>query len=569
MTTENLGLVRPILQSLGDFETTIRGLLPAPDEQLISSTGNLTEQVTFNDHCQIFNRRFQEKPWFIVYCRSKDDIKNTYETAINCGFEIRIRAGGHDHEGECTGTNTILIDVSEMKKVEVDQSTGLAKIGPGNRFQTLTSALAEKDAMIAHGTCATVGISGFIMGGGWGPWTRKHGMCCEWLKGADLVLGDGTTVSVDAEDSNVPFASVPDLLWALRGGGGMSYGLVTEFRIQTFKLPKTLIRFDLTWNPYLPATNDVPRSDYPTIDVLQAWEDTICSAETGRLIGTNLMINARPWPAGEPINANRISHNCKMYGYWEGEQEALEAFLAEWFISVPGYHATFDPHHGGTGEEGYGDRLMSSWARESFNEILKTRFEQGDTLMLTGQQEQLLKEGKPLPPDYDLPAPHKLTSRLVNQDATENPDYYQALLESLSSPLVLNGNRELGLFTYVTLGAIVGDFYINNPCGGDCSFPYPDKLYTIQYQCWWNTEYDNLVEGQNSDVWNRTNRGMDWIETAREFDIPNTTGSFISFKDAAIPTQVYFAQNYQRLIEVKKNFSKDPKNHFRIRKSIK
>ncbi len=567
MSPENIGLVRPILQALANFETTMRSLLPDPDAQLVSSTGDLTAQVSFNDLCQIFNRRFQEKPWFIVLCRSKDDIKNTYDTAIANGFEIRIRAGGHDHEGECTGTNTILIDVSEMNTVEVDHRTKVATIGPGNRFIRLTSALAKDDVMIAHGTCATVGISGFIMGGGWGPWTRKHGMCCEWLRGADLVLGDGSTISVDATDPSVPFTSVPELLWALRGGGGMSYGLVSELRIQTFDLPKTLIRFDLVWNPYEPLTSDVPRPDYPTIEVLQAWEDTICSPETGRLIGTNLMINARPWPANEPINMNRISHNCKMYGYWEGEQEELEAFLKEWFASVPGYVATYDPHHGGSGED-YGSRLMSNWARESFNDILEARYQEGNTTLLTGQQEQLLKEGKPLPPDYDLPAPHKLTSRLVNQDATENPEYYQALLESLSSPLLFNGNRELGLFTYVTLGAIVGDFYINNPGGGDCAFPYPDKLYTIQYQCWWNTEYENMADGQNSDVWNRTNRGMDWIETAREFDIPNTTGSFISFKDSSIPTEVYFAQNYQRLIEVKERHSKDPKNHFRIRKSI-
>ncbi|HCQ15610.1 MAG TPA: FAD-binding protein, partial [Cryomorphaceae bacterium] len=64
------------------------------------------------------------------------------------------------------------------------------------------------------------------------------------------------------------------------------------------------------------------------------------------------------------------------------------------------------------------------------------------------------------------------------------------------------------------------------------------------------------------------NRALDWMEVARDYDIPNTSGAFISFKDSSIPTRTYFAQNYDKLVEIKENFVKDPFNHLRIRKSI-
>ena len=69
-------------------------------------------------------------------------------------------------------------------------------------------------------------------------------------------------------------------------------------------------------------------------------------------------------------------------------------------------------------------------------------------------------------------------------------------------------------------------------------------------------------------VYNRTNRALDWMEVARDFDIPHTSGAFISFKDDSIPTKTYFAQNYERLIEVKKEYSHDKFNHLRKRKTI-
>ena len=197
---------------------------------------------------------------------------------------------------------------------------------------------------------------------------------------------------------------------------------------------------------------------------------------------------------------------------------------------------------------------MSSWDRESYHSIQSEMFKEG------------LLEGDPIPPDLDKPAPHKITSRLVDQKGLNEKGYEQLLL-SLTSPLILKENRKLGLFTYVTLGAIVGDYYRKNP-DGNSAFPYKDKLYTIQYQTWWNTKKKYRIKGQNSNVYDNTNRALDWMEVSRDFDIPNTSGAFISFKDSSIPTKVYFDKSYERLKKIKIDLCEDPHNHFRSRKTI-
>ena len=582
-----------IFHGLRHFLSEVRNGLKDPDNQILTTEGNWEDQVVYNEHCQIFNRRIQEKPWVIVYCREEKDVQLVYQTATKYNFEVRIRAGGHDHEGECTGTNVILMDISQMNTFSVDDN-GLATIGPGLIFKNLTTLLANENVMIPHGTCATVCISGFTMGGGWGPWTRKHGMCCEHLVGANLVLGDGSTVKVDAEfDENGNEVNVPPLLWALRGGGGMSYALVTEWRIQTFPLPKELIRFSLTWNLY-PEDIEHPQEDpdyicadakttarYPTLDVLKAWEKNIKSKTTTRLIGTNLMINAKPLLPGEEFDYKTVEHNCVMYGYWQGNEHQLNRFLLKRFKSVPKFKACINTHHGGTdADENFGDTLMSDWARNSYNKLLTQSFRLGKNLLGANDPKMAdLVEGKPLPPDYDDPAPHKITSRLVDNGGLKNAGYRQ-FLRSLTSELLSPESRDLGLFSYVTLGAIVGNFYMGKnllhpppegertPDNSNTSFPYSDKLYTIQYQTWWNMEPHEKFEGQNNLVWNHTNRALDWMQVARDFNIPNTTGSFISFKDSSIPTEVYFQNSYNTLMDIKREHSLDEFNHLRIRKSI-
>ncbi|GFD76075.1 hypothetical protein KUL113_54950 [Tenacibaculum sp. KUL113] len=517
----------------------------------------------------------QFNPFVIVYCESPEDVQNTFKAAKNNKLPFKVRAGGHDHEGECTGTNIVLIDVSKMnypkhdnEKVYIKNIDGekIAHIRPGIRFKDLTSKLADQDVMIPHGTCATVGIAGFTMGGGWGPWTRKYGMCCERLVGATILLGNGEFAELNEKNGEIP-----DLLWALRGGGGMSYGIVTELRIKTFELPKILHRFNVVWNPYSDLNPDKVEENIPTLEVLKKWEEIIQPNNSPQLIGTNLKVSARSWDENTPIPYKTIYLNCQFNGYWEGDEISLREFIKDNFkgvLAVTDNMLTIEPATGADFEHksNYGEHLMSSWDRESFNEI-----------KLSMLPPELLM-GTPLQPDLDLPAPHKITSRLVDKKGL-GEEGHQKLIESLCSPLLNEHNRKNTITSYITLGAITGEFYKKHP-ETNSAFPYNDKQYTIQYQCWWEALDANMDPAikkyieekiknfQDNTLYDYTNRALDWIEVCRDFDIPNTSGAFISFKDSSIPTKTYFAQNYNELIRIKEQYSKDPYNHFRTRKTI-
>ena len=129
----------------------------------------------------------------------------------------------------------------------------------------------------------------------------------------------------------------------------------------------------------------------------------------------------------------------------------------------------------------------------------------------------------------------------------------------------------MGLFTYITLGAITGNYYqhvITPEQKTKSAFPYKDKLFTIQYQTWWNEADEQKKEAQSNKVHTRVNRALDWMDVCRDYDIPNTSAAFISFKDSSVPTKTYFDKSYEELVRIKQAHARDPFNHFCSRKTI-
>src|SRR5262245_553780 len=109
-------------------------------------------QEKYDQYRQIFNRLFQFMPAVIVLCETTQQVSVAVKFTSKYALPLRVRSGGHDHEGECSGTDTILLDLSKMNKVEIDREHKIACIQPGIRFQSLTTELAKCDVMIPHGT---------------------------------------------------------------------------------------------------------------------------------------------------------------------------------------------------------------------------------------------------------------------------------------------------------------------------------------------------------------------------------------------------------------------------------
>jgi FAD/FMN-containing dehydrogenase len=120
-----------------------------------------------------------------------------------------------------------VIDFSPFRKVRYDAAHGIVEVEPGARLADVDRELCPRAQVLPLGTVSDTGIAGLALGGGIGWLIGRYGLTCDHLIGADVVLADGRLVR--AEDH-------PELLWAMRGGGG-NFGVVLRFRFQTRPLP--------------------------------------------------------------------------------------------------------------------------------------------------------------------------------------------------------------------------------------------------------------------------------------------------------------------------------------------
>jgi len=172
----------------------------------------------------LYNTRFDDVlPAAIARCASPEDVSAAIRFARAPGIPLAVRSGGHSYAGYSTGRG-LVIDVSPMSQVAVRD--GEATIGAGARLIDVYDTLSAKGAGIAAGSCPTVGITGLTLGGGVGVLTRAWGLTCDDLVAAQVVTADGSVRACDATRE-------PDLFWALRGGGGGNFGVVTSLTLRT------------------------------------------------------------------------------------------------------------------------------------------------------------------------------------------------------------------------------------------------------------------------------------------------------------------------------------------------
>jgi len=176
---------------------------------------------------QIFNRAFDLHPALIVRCGSASDVARSLDFAQKHNLPVAVHGGGHSRLGYGMCDGGAVIDLSGMKRVEVDASKRVARAEAGALVRDLDEATQRVGLATTSGGCPTVGIAGLTLGGGEGRLDSKYGLACDNLLSAQLVTVDGKQIEV-SEESN------PDLFWAIRGGGG-NFGVVTalEYKLHS------------------------------------------------------------------------------------------------------------------------------------------------------------------------------------------------------------------------------------------------------------------------------------------------------------------------------------------------
>ena len=245
----------------------------------------------------IHNGLVDKRPALIVRCRSAADVAAALALARDAGLDVSVRGGGHNVAGRAVAEGGVMIDLAEMKAIVVDPARGTATAGGGVTWNELNAATGEHGLAVTGGAVSSTGIAGLTLGGGLGWLMAKYGLAADNLVGAELVTASGEVLGVDEE-------SHPDLLWALRGGGG-NFGVVTTF---TYRMhPVSMITGGLIAHPIDAAP-----------DVLRFYRDAAAD------VSDDLTVFAAMVPApdgsGNKLTAMVVCHT--------GEPEAAEQELA-------------------------------------------------------------------------------------------------------------------------------------------------------------------------------------------------------------------------------------------------
>ncbi|KAG0266386.1 hypothetical protein DFQ27_009827 [Actinomortierella ambigua] len=229
--------------------TDIVAALPASTDTCMvdikgSSNSTLTTQCSADYETQrfAFDWNFNYHPLAIYYPSTVDDAAAAIRYAAANKISVAPRSGGHSFEAYGVGgrDGSLVIDLKNFQQFSVDPDTEVATIGAGTRLGPLYTRLNATGHLIPAGTCPTVGIGGISLGGGVGFWTRLHGATTQNVVGMTMINAKGEVIEV-SKTSN------PELFWALRGAGGGSFGLVTEFKVQAYKAPPVVTVIVMTW----------------------------------------------------------------------------------------------------------------------------------------------------------------------------------------------------------------------------------------------------------------------------------------------------------------------------------
>jgi len=195
----------------------------------------------------VFVGGIDRRPAVIARVANTADVSRVVSLARETGLELAVRSGGHSSVGHCVSEGGIVLDLTEMKALDIDVEGRTAWAETGLTAVEYSTAAAVHGLATGFGDTGSVGIGGITLGGGVGFLVRKYGLTIDDLLAAEIVTADGEVLQVHADTE-------PDLFWAIRGGGG-NFGVATRFRFRLHEVG-TIVGGML----FLPATPEIVAS---------------------------------------------------------------------------------------------------------------------------------------------------------------------------------------------------------------------------------------------------------------------------------------------------------------------
>lgn len=216
------------------------------------------------------NPRLNLIPGAVVMAENASDVAAAIKFAVTSPvpLALSVKSTGHCYSGNCMSTGSLHLDLTRMKGLTLDTAAMEMHVQPGTNFEAMYRAADKSGVQVVGGMCPTVGPVGFSLGGGHGPLIRSYGLGADNILSIDLVTAAGDSVTASLNQN-------AELFWALRGGGGGAFGVVTSLTFRVHPAPKQLVSLSCAW----PLNRDNQNVGEPIIakwvkDVMPALPDT-------------------------------------------------------------------------------------------------------------------------------------------------------------------------------------------------------------------------------------------------------------------------------------------------------
>ena len=190
----------------------------------------------------IDNGRISHTPYLVAIPSSTGDLANIVRYCSERALRLTTKSGGHSAAGYCLNSDAIVIDLSSLNSISSKDRGSKLTVGVGARWRDVYDYLGNGKSryMVVGGGCGSVGVGGYLLGGGYSFLSRSYGLASDSITRMEVVGADGSVYSLDGTQTDRDAA---DLYWALRGGGGGNFAVVAkaDLRLHKTQAPNLMV----------------------------------------------------------------------------------------------------------------------------------------------------------------------------------------------------------------------------------------------------------------------------------------------------------------------------------------
>ncbi|MEJ5056079.1 FAD-binding oxidoreductase [Sphingobacterium sp. MYb382] len=494
------------------------------------------ESPCYNEAVKISNLRLELAPQGVFYCKNVNDVKEILAycnpKAKKAKKKFKIRSGGHHHEGACSGNDVIVIDTSRLVLEGELKSEGYILNDAGNiainiheenlivtsgaKLKEVYKFLKSHNYILPGGGCDSVAIGGLALGAGWGPYSRLHGMTCDALLEAKLVVANNLSFQEITVSNND--GEKKKLFEALKGSGGGNFGVITQLKFKIYPLSTST------------QLGHITAIDVKFEDLKTAKKFTIKWMENAHKSCESITSFARVIPSYTNNEGKKVNSSFYVMGFITEKigldsgysKSVLEDAKNRALISAKKKFASLFGEMGkninkfSVNHEFYccdsipNFKLDMGLNGDEFSQSLEDMSSQ----FLTSLPVSLVTNSNTIDAPKstcDVPHPHKVSSFFPKGE-----EVTRALVDSIYKYMEQDFDYlDSQVSCYLSLHGMGGAIK-----RGNNSFFYKEKPFILQIQSWWTA-----VNNPNAEKY------LIWVEGLRKKLSSHTEGSFVNFPD--------------------------------------